>query len=61
MPVRSRSAVPELVSCTVWGALVEPAARDGKVTLVGESVTAGAGMVEVPVSATETEPPLPLS
>jgi len=46
-------AVPELVRVTVWGALVVPKTWLPKSNLVGESVTAEAGVVPVPLKVAE--------
>jgi hypothetical protein len=62
--VTDRAAVPELVSVTVWAALVMPSACGANVRLVGESVTVGAVTAEtapVPLKATVCGEPLALS
>ena len=55
------AAVPELVNVTVCAVLVEPSVSAANVKLVGESVTAGAGVVPVPLSETVCDEPLALS
>ena len=50
-------AVPVFWTVDVWTPLLVPTCCDPKLRLDGVSVTAGAGAVPVPVSATLCEPP----
>ena len=53
--VTVRTAVPELVSVTIWATLVVPSGCEAKVRLIGERVTVGAVTVGV-VTVTELVP-----
>lgn len=50
--VMASAAVPELVSVTVSGVLVEPFVCEAKIRLVGESVAVGVAANPVPLSVT---------